>query len=75
LNETNNNYGLDSNTGDGTTNFSGIDGTMNFSSEYDLENWLMQPFNPQIAPFGMDLLQTTTGLAVDSLDFLWSLPE
>ena len=39
----------------------------------DWDDWLAQPFNPQIAPFGNDGLQPVAGLALDSLDFLWDI--
>ncbi|KAL2393364.1 Transcription factor hmgR [Exophiala dermatitidis] len=40
-----------------------------------LEEWLAQPFDPQIAPFGLDYMQAGAGIAVDSLDFLWNIPN
>ncbi|KAJ4509184.1 hypothetical protein HRR78_006086 [Exophiala dermatitidis] len=54
-------------------------GTIDLSSEFNFgedestEDWLAQPFNPQIAPFGQDFMQPGAGLAVDSLDFLSSI--
>ena len=38
-----------------------------------LENWLAQPFNSQFAPFGTEGVQAASGLAIDSLDFLWNM--
>lgn len=38
-----------------------------------IEDWLAQPFNSQFAPFGMDGVQPASGLAIDSLDFLWNM--
>lgn len=38
-----------------------------------MQDWLAQPFSSQVAPFGTDWLQPASGLAVDSLDFLWNM--
>lgn len=38
------------------------------------DDWLFRPFNPMMAPFGIEPDQATAGLASDSLDFLWDLP-
>ncbi|KAK5947786.1 hypothetical protein OHC33_011181 [Knufia fluminis] len=38
-----------------------------------VEDWLAQPFNAQFAPFGTGGIQPASGLAIDSLDFLWNL--
>jgi hypothetical protein len=38
------------------------------------DDWLSRPFNPLVAPFGIEPDQAATGLASDSLDFLWDLP-
>lgn len=38
-----------------------------------IEDWLAQPFDLQCAPFGFDGAPPTSGLAVDSLDFLWKI--
>jgi hypothetical protein len=40
-----------------------------------LEDWLLQPFDPQLAPFGIDYMALGGGLAVDSLDFLWNISD
>jgi hypothetical protein len=37
------------------------------------DDWLVQPFDPSIAPFGMGMNQSASGLEVDSLDFLWNM--
>jgi hypothetical protein len=38
------------------------------------DDWLSRPFNPMVAPFGIEPDQAAAGLASDSLDFLWDLP-
>lgn len=35
--------------------------------------WMAQPFDPNIAPFGLNYLEPGVGLAADSLDFLWNV--
>lgn len=40
-----------------------------------MEDWLAQPFDPQIAPFGLDYMAAGGGLASDSLDFLWNMAD
>lgn len=37
------------------------------------DDWLAQPFDPLMAPFGMGAHQTASGFEMDSLDFLWNL--
>jgi hypothetical protein len=37
-----------------------------------LEPWMLQPFDPQIAPFALEYTEPGIGLAFDSLDFLWN---
>jgi len=39
----------------------------------DTFDWLAQPFDPQFPPFGLEASQPASGLAIDSLDFLWNL--
>jgi hypothetical protein len=46
-----------------------IDTGINF-----LDDWMAQPFDPSIAPFGTDGKQVMSGFHVGSLDFLWNLP-
>lgn len=36
------------------------------------DDWLTQPLDPLIAPFGIEPAHATAGLTSDSLDFLWS---
>lgn len=44
--------------------------------EYEItEDWLAQPFNPQIAPFGLEYMPAGAGIALDSLDFLWNISD
>jgi len=38
-----------------------------------MDDWLAQPFNPQVAPFSLETMQPSSGLAIDSLDFLWNM--
>lgn len=38
------------------------------------DDWLAQPFDPNIAPFGVGGSQSMGGIDLDSLDFLWNLP-
>ncbi|RDW66595.1 hypothetical protein BP5796_09344 [Coleophoma crateriformis] len=40
-----------------------------------IEDWLAQPFDPGIAPFGLGDSQQLSGLELGSLDFLWNLPS
>lgn len=68
---------------DGGTTISSFTGGANmggpafdFSSDpahMSMDAWLAQPFDPQVAPFSMETLQPTSGLAIDSLDFLWNI--
>lgn len=37
------------------------------------DDWLTQPFDPMLAPFGLGADQTASGFEMDSLDFLWNL--
>lgn len=37
------------------------------------DNWLAQPFDPSIAPFGSSGPQFQSGFEIGSLDFLWNL--
>lgn len=46
--------------------------TFAFDIGTNVDDWLAQPFDPSIAPFGIE--QSGSGLAIDSLDFLWNLP-
>ncbi|KIX05976.1 uncharacterized protein Z518_03950 [Rhinocladiella mackenziei CBS 650.93] len=70
-------YALDEtqHNGNGLFPGAGIDlsNQFNFVRDESTEDWLAQPFNPQIAPFGLDYMQPGAGLAVDSLDFLWNI--
>lgn len=52
----------------------GIDGFY-FDPNINMDDWLAQPFDPSIAPFGTDIGRSTSGLELDSLDFLWNLPS
>lgn len=36
-------------------------------------DWLAQPFNAQFARCGIDRTMPGSGLAIDSLDFLWNM--
>lgn len=38
------------------------------------DDWLAQPFDPNIAPFGVGGSQSMGGIDLGSLDFLWNLP-
>jgi hypothetical protein len=38
-----------------------------------IDDWLAQPFDPSIAPFGMGTYQSASGFEMDSLDFLWNM--
>lgn len=46
-----------------------------FGDDGTMEDWWAQPFDPHIAPFGLDYMQAGAGIAVDSLDFLWNIPN
>lgn len=46
---------------------------LNFDENGLIEDWLAQPFNMQFAPFGTDGAMPASGLAIDSLDFLWNM--
>jgi hypothetical protein len=59
---------LDGEVGD-VSEFQGLDGVST------LEDWLAQPFDPRIAPFGLGDNQQMSGLELESLDFLWNLPS
>lgn len=39
-----------------------------------LDDWMAQPFDPSIAPFGTSGYQMSLGFEIDSLDFLWNIP-
>jgi hypothetical protein len=58
----------------------GQDTTFNFEDmQYagdgsSLDDWLAQPFDPNIAPFGTGASQFMSGLDLESLNFLWNLP-
>lgn len=39
------------------------------------DDWLARPFDPSIAPFASDGDGISLGIGLDSLDFLWSLPN
>lgn len=43
------------------------------SGEADMSDWLAQPFDPQVAPFGIETDPTASGFTMESLDFLWSM--
>lgn len=70
-------------SGEGGTDESGAYLNSQQSGKYldflDLENagdtWLSLPFDSSIAPFNGGCDQLSLGLDVDSLNFLWSLPE
>ncbi|KAH8588834.1 hypothetical protein B0O99DRAFT_524363 [Bisporella sp. PMI_857] len=40
-----------------------------------LDDWLVQPFDPGIAPFELGGPQSQTGFEIGSLDFLWNMPS
>lgn len=42
-------------------------------TDTDAFDWLAQPFDPQFPPFSLEASQPASGLAIDSLDFLWNL--
>ncbi|KAI9162733.1 Zn2-Cys6 binuclear cluster domain protein [Paramyrothecium foliicola] len=47
-----------------------------FETPQSLPNeWWMRPFDPNIAPFSTQGENISLGLELDSLDFLWNLPE
>jgi len=48
---------------------------MNYAQDTDPDtfDWLAQPFDPQFPPFSLEVSQPASGLAIDSLDFLWNL--
>lgn len=39
------------------------------------DEWWSQPFDPAVAPFNMSNDHLTWGFGLDSLDFLWNLPD
>ena len=41
--------------------------------ESSIDEWLAQPFDPSLAPFGVGEHQSASGLELDSLDFLWNM--
>ena len=48
-------------------------GQFDFTANVFMEDWLAQPFDPQIAPFGTNYMPGGAGIALDSLDFLWNI--
>lgn len=68
----------DQNQADIMNDFTGDTTSLNeqfgFAEDASMEDWLAQPFNPQMALFGPDHMWPGSGLAVDSLDFLWNIP-
>jgi hypothetical protein len=55
------------------TNFNGAQA--DFAQSEMMEDWMAQPFDPQIAPFGVDYMAVGGGIAVDALDFLWNIGD
>jgi hypothetical protein len=55
----------------GMQSFANMGGDDGFSF---MDDWMAQPFDPSIAPFGMDGQQVMSGFELRSLDFLWNLP-
>lgn len=58
------------------TDAADVGGPFNFghSAPSDgIDDWLAQPFDPQVAPFSMEMMQPASGFAIDSLDFLWNM--
>jgi hypothetical protein len=51
-----------------------ISGDEGFAGEGGIDDWLSQPFDPSVAPFGVGSMQFMGGLELGSLDFLWNLP-
>jgi hypothetical protein len=51
------------------------DTAFNYTHDIDADtfDWLAQPFDPQFLPFSLEASQPASGLAIDSLDFLWNL--
>jgi hypothetical protein len=49
--------------------------TADFDFDFDVEMdaWLAQPFDESIAPFGIGVNQSASGLELNSLDFLWNM--
>ncbi|KAL2070138.1 hypothetical protein VTL71DRAFT_14818 [Oculimacula yallundae] len=54
-------------------NLQGFGVTDSDDSNQFLQEWMAQPFDPSIAPFGMD--GQHMGFELQSLDFLWNLPS
>lgn len=50
-------------------------GMMSGMGGEEWDDWMAQPFDPRIAPFGMGGAQFTGGLELGSLDFLWNMPS
>jgi hypothetical protein len=44
-----------------------------FDTSLPVNDWLAQPFDPSVAPFGMEGNQSISGLDMDSLGILWNL--
>lgn len=53
--------------------YTSLPNEFNFGEDETVEDWLAQPFDPQMAPFGLDFMQPGAELALDSLDFLWNI--
>lgn len=58
-------------------NHSGVQQNPGLESErvYSGEDWWARPFDPNIAPFSFNSDTVSLGLELDSLDFLWNLPD
>jgi hypothetical protein len=44
-----------------------------FDFSVDIDAWLAQSFDESIAPFGIGVNHSTSGLELNSLDFLWNM--
>ena len=53
--------------------YTSLPNEFNFGEDEAVEDWLAQPFDPQMAPFGLDYMQPGAELALHSLDFLWNI--
>lgn len=49
-------------------------GTGDFKTSPEAADWWARPFDPSIAPFSSSGNHISSGLELDSLDFLWNLP-
>lgn len=52
----------------------GDGGNLSIDAHLNMDEWFAQPFDPSLAPFGLDLDTGISDPVPESLDFLWNLP-